>query len=60
LRCSDPDRASELNAVFTHLPPADSPALERGSNPRNYLYDQRGCGYSRLKGAFPDIGAVER
>lgn len=44
----------------TRLPLADSPALERGSNPLNRAYDQRGPGFPRVRGAFPDIGAVER
>jgi hypothetical protein len=44
----------------TRLPLADSPALERGANPLSREYDQRGPGFPRVKGAFPDIGAVER
>lgn len=44
----------------TRLPLADSPALGRGANPLNREYDQRGPGFPRVKGAFPDIGAVER
>ena len=44
----------------THKPQADSPALDRGSNPLNHQYDQRGSGFPRVKGGFPDIGAVER
>jgi hypothetical protein len=44
----------------TRMPLADSPALERGSNPLNRDYDQRGPGFPRIRGAFPDIGAVER
>lgn len=44
----------------TRLPLADSPALERGSNPLSRAYDQRGPGFPRVRGAFPDIGAVER
>lgn len=44
----------------THLPLADSPALERGSNLLDRAYDQRGPGFPRVRGAFPDIGAVER
>ena len=44
----------------TRMPLADSPALERGSNPLNRAYDQRGPGFPRVRGAFPDIGAVER
>lgn len=44
----------------TRKPLAGSPALERGSNPRGALYDQRGPGFPRVKNGFPDIGAVER
>ncbi len=44
----------------TRKPLADSPALDRGSNPFNHSYDQRGPGFPRVKGGFPDIGAVER
>jgi hypothetical protein len=44
----------------TRMPYADSPALDRGINPLNQPYDQRGPGFPRVKGGFPDIGAVER
>jgi hypothetical protein len=44
----------------TRMPAADSPALDRGINPLNCQYDQRGPGFPRVKGGFPDIGAVER
>jgi hypothetical protein len=44
----------------THMPAADSPALDRGINPLNCQYDQRGPRFPRVKGGFPDIGAVER
>ena len=44
----------------TRKPHADSPALDRGSNLLNCQYDQRGPGFPRVKGGFPDIGAVER
>lgn len=44
----------------THLPMADSPALNRGSNFLNREFDQRGPGFPRVKGSAPDIGAVER
>lgn len=43
----------------THLPQADSPLLELGSNALNLPYDQRGPGFPRTHGAFIDIGAVE-
>lgn len=44
----------------THLPLADSPVLDRGSNLLHRQYDQGGPGFPRMKGAGPDIGAVER
>ncbi|MEZ0472980.1 choice-of-anchor Q domain-containing protein [Luteimonas salinilitoris] len=44
----------------THMPLANSPALESGSNPLNLKYDQRGAGFRRKKGAAVDIGAIER
>lgn len=44
----------------THLLLADSPALNRGANPLDRAYDQRGAGFPRVKGAGPDIGATER
>ena len=44
----------------THMPLSDSPAINRGGNVLNRTYDQRGPGFPRVKGAFPDIGAVER
>lgn len=44
----------------THLPAADSPVLEHGSNLLDRMYDQRGPGFPRVKNGFPDIGAVER
>jgi len=44
----------------THMPLADSPAINRGHNDFNRETDQRGPGFARVKGAFPDIGAIER
>lgn len=46
-------------ATPTRRPLADSPALDRGSNVLNFSYDQRGPGFPRVQGAFPEIGAVE-
>jgi hypothetical protein len=43
----------------THALLNSSPAIDRGSNPRHRLYDQRGPGFARVKGAAPDIGAFE-
>jgi hypothetical protein len=44
----------------THLPLADSQAIDRGSNPLNREFDQRGPGFPRVKGAAADIGSTER
>lgn len=44
----------------THKPLSDSPAINRGGNILDRAYDQRGPGFPRVKGAFPDIGAIER
>ncbi|HVI57917.1 MAG TPA: choice-of-anchor Q domain-containing protein [Luteimonas sp.] len=44
----------------THRPLADSPALDRGSNPLDLAWDQRGVGFPRVQGAFAEIGAIER
>lgn len=46
--------------VRTHALASDSPAINRGSNVLDLEFDQRGPGFPRVKGAFPDIGAVER
>ena len=44
----------------THLPAADSPVINHGSNPYNLHYDQRGYPFRRVVGMYADIGAVER
>jgi hypothetical protein len=44
----------------THMLFSDSPAINHGGNVLNRAYDQRGPGFPRVKGAFPDIGAIER
>ena len=44
----------------THALQAGSPAIDRGSNPLDRLYDERGPGFPREKGAAVDIGAFER
>lgn len=44
----------------THALMADSPAIDRGNNGLQRAYDQRGPGFPRVRGAFPDIGAFER
>jgi hypothetical protein len=44
----------------THMPLADSPAIDHGYNVNQRAYDQRGPGFPRVKGPRPDIGSVER
>jgi hypothetical protein len=44
----------------THALMVGSPAIDRGANPLDRLYDQRGPGFPRVKGPRPDIGAFER
>ena len=44
----------------THALGAGSPAIDRGNNVLGRAYDQRGPGFPRVRGAQPDIGAVER
>jgi hypothetical protein len=43
----------------THALRCDSPAIDRGINPRNRMYDQRGPGFPRVAGKALDIGALE-
>ena len=43
----------------TRRPLADSPALNRGNNVLDCVYDQRGPGFPRVQGAFAEIGAIE-
>lgn len=43
----------------THLPGANSPAIDAGNNVVDLPLDQRGATYARVVGAAPDIGAVE-
>ena len=63
IRVTDPrlaPLAENGGPTRTHLPLADSPVLDRGSNLLNREFDQRGPGFPRVKGPGPDIGAVER
>jgi hypothetical protein len=63
IRTNDPrlaPLAENGGPTRTHLPLADSPVLDRGSNPLNREFDQRGPGFPRVKGPDPDIGAIER
>src|SRR5262249_13957407 len=50
---------SNGGATETHKLLAGSPAIDTGSNPAGVLFDQRGTGFPRVSGVFPDIGAVE-
>lgn len=43
----------------THELNPNSPAIDAGNNSAGVLADQRGSGFPRIVGAFPDIGAVE-
>ena len=43
----------------THALLNGSPAIDHGNNFRHRLYDQRGPGFVRVKGAAADIGAFE-
>lgn len=43
----------------THALLNGSPAIDRGSNLRHRLYDQRGPGFPRVKGTATDIGAFK-
>jgi hypothetical protein len=44
----------------THALPGGSCAVDKGGNPAELAYDQRGSGYPRVFGAAADIGAYER
>lgn len=52
--------ASNGGPTPTHALFSDSPAINRGSNPLRFRYDQRGPGYPRVKKLRADIGAYER
>lgn len=52
--------ANNGGSTFTHLPAADSPLINAGSNPFNLAFDQRGAPHKRVIGLRADIGAVER
>lgn len=43
----------------THALLDGSPAIDSGNNAHNFLYDQRGPGFPRVKGIRADIGAYE-
>jgi hypothetical protein len=48
-----------LNAPLTHALASTSPAIDRGSNPRNFNFDERGAFNARVFGITADIGAYE-
>lgn len=63
LMLDDPRLAPLANnggPTMTHALLSDSLAIDRGSNPSNFKYDQRGPGFPRVKGTQADIGAFER
>lgn len=43
----------------THALPTGSCAINAGSNPNSFTYDQRGSGFARVIGGAADIGAFE-
>ena len=43
----------------THALGKGSPAIDAGSNPDDWAFDQRGSGFARVGGATADIGAFE-
>jgi hypothetical protein len=45
--------------THTHSLPADSPAINQGTNPLNLSVDQRGQSFARVSDSLPDIGAFE-
>lgn len=51
--------ASNGGATRTHAIPACSPAIDIGSNPQTFDFDQRGSPYVRVSGVEADIGAFE-
>lgn len=52
--------ANNGGPTMTHALLRDSPAIDRGSNPSGFQYDQRGEGFPRVRGVEADIGAFER
>ena len=44
---------------LVHAPLPGSPVIDRGSNPLDRQYDQRGPGFPRVRGPSADIGAIE-
>jgi len=51
--------ASNGGPTPTHLPAANSPLVNKGSNPAGEPYDQRGPGFGRSRSGGVDVGAVE-
>lgn len=48
-----------FNPPLTHALAPTSVAIDRGSNPRNFNYDERGAFNARVSGLTADIGAYE-
>lgn len=51
--------ANNGGPTLTHALLTGSPAIDKGSNPLNLTFDQRGAGFPRTLGAQTDIGAFE-
>ena len=51
--------ASNGGPTATHMPNFGSPVIDAGNNVSGATVDQRGTGYARIIGPFPDIGSVE-
>ena len=45
--------------TLTHALARESPAIDAGSLPQAFVWDQRGEGFARVSGAAPDIGTYE-
>jgi hypothetical protein len=51
--------ADNGGSTMTHALAEGSPAIDAGSNPQGFPFDQRGSGYARVSGIAADIGAFE-
>ncbi|MCG8653270.1 MAG: Ig-like domain-containing protein [Pirellulales bacterium] len=51
--------ANNGGPTATHALLAGSPAIDAGSNPLGFQFDQRGVGFERESGAATDVGAFE-
>jgi hypothetical protein len=63
IRMSDPllgPLSNRGGETATHAPALDSQAIGFGNNLGNFMYDQRGFGFSRVTATKIDIGAYQR